>query len=72
MSILFKEYTDEEANALFYNDGHDVGYDEGFDAGRLEGYSAGAAEQRAKDEAKLKAQADIIAQYEKLYGKLDK
>ncbi len=62
MSILFKEYTDEEANALFYNDGHDVGYDEG--------YADGAAEQRAKDEAELKAQAEKLAQYEKLYGKL--
>ncbi len=69
MSILFKEYTDEEANALFYNDGHDVGYDEG--------YSAGAAEQRAKDEAEIRskeselaAQAAKLAKYEKLYGKL--
>ncbi len=75
MSILFKEYTDEEANALFYHDGHDVGYDEGFDAGRLEGYSvgaaAGAAEQRAKDTAELAAQAAKLAQYEKLYGKIE-
>ncbi len=70
MSILFKEYTDEEANTLFYNDGHDAGYDEGYDAG--------AAEQRAKDESELRskeaelaAQAAKLAQYEKLYGKLE-
>ncbi len=73
MSILFKEYTDEEANALFYNDGHDVGYDEGFEAG--------AAEQRAKDEAELRqkeselaSQAEEIfrlkAELEELHGKL--
>ncbi|MCQ2982320.1 MAG: hypothetical protein MJ178_06170, partial [Treponemataceae bacterium] len=66
MSILFKEYTDEEANALFYNDGHDVGYDEGFDAGRLAGYADGVAEQRAKDEAEI---ARLKAEIEKLKAK---
>ncbi len=64
MSILFKEYTDEEANALFYNDGHDVGYDEGFEAG--------AAEQRAKYEAELKAQAEEIERLKAEISKLSK
>jgi len=53
--------------------------------GYAEGAAAGAAQQRARDESELlskeselkakesqlKAQSDIIAQYEKLYGKLD-
>lgn len=41
MSILFKEYTDEEVKDMFYKDG----------------FEAGLEEQRAKDEAELQPQA---------------
>jgi len=64
MSILFKEYTDEEANALFYEDGREAGYDDGFD----DGYSKGVAAQRAKDEAEI---AQLKAEIERMRnGKL--
>ncbi len=57
MSILFKEYTDEEANVLFYNDGHDAGYDKSFEDG--------VASQRAKYEAEI---AQLKAEIDKLKG----
>jgi len=63
MSILFKEYTDEEANALFYEDGREAGYDDGFYDGRKQG----AAEQRAKYEAELSSKnAELKARDEEI------